>query len=97
MKIAQVAPLDNRVPPVAYGGTECIVYHLTEGLAKRGHEVTLFASGDSQTKARVISVCDVHLTEDGGKRYNPLATRLLLIQKVLDQAEEFDIIHNHLN
>jgi hypothetical protein len=58
MKIAQVAPLYERVPPLSYGGTERIVSYLTEELIRQGHELTLFASGDSLTKGRLVAPCD---------------------------------------
>lgn len=61
MRIAQIAPLIERVPPVGYGGTELVVSLLTEGLAKRGHEVTLFASGDSVTTARLRALTPTYL------------------------------------
>ena len=59
MRIAMVAPLDMRVPPIGYGGTELVVSLLTEELVRRGHDVTLFASGDSITGAKLFSVCQV--------------------------------------
>jgi Glycosyltransferase Family 4 len=58
MKIAQIAPLYERVPPTLYGGTERIVSYLTEELMRQGHEVTLFASGDSKTSAKLVRCCD---------------------------------------
>jgi hypothetical protein len=64
MRIAQVAPLYERVPPLYYGGTERIVFYLTEELIKQGHEVTLFASGDSLTKGRLIAPCKKSLRLD---------------------------------
>lgn len=61
MKIAQIAPLFERVPPKLYGGTERVVHHLTEELVRQGHEVTLFASGDSMTSAKLIPCSDMAL------------------------------------
>jgi glycosyltransferase involved in cell wall biosynthesis len=96
MKIAQVAPLAERVPPVVYGGTERIVSYLTEPLVAQGHEVTLFASGDSLTTAKLIAPCDsaLRLNSNGvdGWPYN-----FLLLEKVFQQAGSFDIIHFHID
>jgi glycosyltransferase involved in cell wall biosynthesis len=94
MRIAQVAPLYERVPPVCYGGTERIVSYLTEELINQGHELTLFASGDSLTKARLTAACDRSL------RLNPdcidqLAYHFLQLEQVFQQALAFDIIHFH--
>jgi hypothetical protein len=69
MKIAQIAPLYERVPPKLYGGTERIVSNLTEGLVRQGHEITLFASGDSKTSAKPVRCCDRAL------RLSPRATQ----------------------
>ncbi len=66
MRIAQIAPLFERVPPRLYGGTERIVSYLTEELVRQGHQVTLFASGDSETSAKLVRCCDVAL------RLNPM-------------------------
>jgi glycosyltransferase involved in cell wall biosynthesis len=94
MRIAQVAPLYERVPPLYYGGTERIVSYLTEELIKQGHEVTLFASGDSITKGRLVASCDRSL------RLNPacedrLSYHLLQLERVFQSAASFDIIHFH--
>ncbi|MFD2431257.1 hypothetical protein ACFSUK_30775 [Sphingobium scionense] len=66
MKIAQIAPLAESVPPKLYGGTERIVSYLTEELVREGHDVTLFASGDSQTSARLVPACETALRLDPG-------------------------------
>jgi glycosyltransferase involved in cell wall biosynthesis len=92
MRIAMVAPLEMRVPPVAYGGTELVVSLLTEGLVQRGHEVTLFASGDSLTSSRLESVCPHFLR--GSERHRGILN-LLNVVGCLEQADKFDIIHNH--
>jgi glycosyltransferase involved in cell wall biosynthesis len=92
LRIALIAPLDIRVPPVAYGGTELVVSLLTEGLVKRGHDVTLFASGDSITGARLVSNTDSFLRGSG--RDGRLLTMMNAVS-CLEKAEEFDIIHNH--
>ncbi|HEY83121.1 MAG TPA: glycosyltransferase family 4 protein [Dehalococcoidia bacterium] len=92
MRIAMVSPLAMRVPPVAYGGTELIVSLLTEELVRRGHEVTLFASGDSVTSARLVSVCPHYLNSSGR---NASILDMLNMVTCLEQADRFDIIHAH--
>lgn len=95
MKIAQVAPLWERVPPPSYGGIELVVSHLTDELARRGHEVTLFASGDSETLAHLEAVSPHALRLDPNvKEYAVYET--LELSQVYQQAEEFDIIHSHI-
>ena len=95
MKIAQIAPLWERVPPPAYGGTELVVGLLTDGLVKRGHEVTLFASGDSTTLAELISVHPRALRlDDQIKEYG--IYDMLNLSAVYERASEFDIIHSHV-
>lgn len=96
MKIAQVAPLWENIPPPLYGGTERIVYNLTEGLVKRGHEVTLFACGTSKTSARLAAVYPRPLFRDHIAWTN-LMYPLLNITEAFDRAGEFDVIHVHLN
>ncbi|MEM6755153.1 MAG: glycosyltransferase family 4 protein [Cyanobacteria bacterium P01_C01_bin.38] len=95
MRIAQVAPLRERVPPPSYGGIELVVSHLTDELVRRGHEVTLFASGDSLTQAKLEAVCDRALRLDENV-VNCDAYELLELSQVYQQAAEFDIIHSHL-
>ncbi|MBS1803389.1 MAG: glycosyltransferase family 4 protein [Acidobacteria bacterium] len=97
MKIAQVAPLYESVPPKLYGGTERVVSYLTEELVKQGHDVTLYASGDSQTSARLRSVCEKSLRLEGGKLLSPLAHHLNLIETVAQEADEYDLVHFHLD
>jgi len=93
MKIAQVAPLYESVPPKLYGGTERVVHYLTEELVRKGHEVTLFASGDSVTNAELVS----HIKEGLrlSKCVDPLAHHIIQLQEALERAHEFDIIHFH--
>jgi glycosyltransferase involved in cell wall biosynthesis len=96
MRIAQVAPLYERVPPRYYGGTERVVSYLTEALVEEGHEVTLFASGDSLTQAKLVSPCAQSL------RLNPdcidyVAHQLLQLEQVFQRAHDFDIIHFHID
>ena len=94
MRIAQVAPLYERVPPQLYGGTERVVSYLTEALVALGHEVTLFASGDSVTQARLEAPCGRALRLDPTCR-DPLAPHVRMLGRVYDQAERFDVIHCH--
>ncbi len=96
MRIAQVAPLYESVPPAKYGGTERVVSYLTEELVREGHEVTLFASGDSHTCARLISPCERSLRLDRECR-DPLASHMVLIEQVAQRQAEFDVIHFHTN
>ncbi|MFC1617228.1 glycosyltransferase family 4 protein [Candidatus Margulisiibacteriota bacterium] len=96
LRIAQIAPITERVPPKMYGGTERAIHYLTEGLIDRGHQVTLFASGDSITKGRLISVNDRGTRLDKNVR-DPYALTILLLTLAFEQmASEFDIIHSHL-
>lgn len=96
MRIAQVAPLYESVPPRMYGGTERVVSYLTEELVRQGHKVTLFASGDSQTRARLISPCSRSLRLDAAVS-DPLAHHMVLLDQVLEHDHEFDVIHYHTN
>lgn len=94
MKIAQLVAPWICVPPKGYGGTELIVYNLVEGLVKKGHEVTLFASGDSKTHAKLHAVFPKALGNSGKLKYQPLNPLLHYIE-CFERATEFDIIHNH--
>jgi glycosyltransferase involved in cell wall biosynthesis len=96
MRIAQVAPLYESVPPKYYGGTERIVSYLTEELVRQGHEVTLFASGDSETKARLVAVCRRSLRLDK-HCIDQLAHHLVMLEGVLQRSGEFDVIHFHVD
>jgi glycosyltransferase involved in cell wall biosynthesis len=96
MKIAQIAPLAESVPPQLYGGTERVVSNLTEELVRQGHDVTLFASGDSRTSARLVACSDVAL------RLNPrvkdhLPYHIMMLDQVLRRADEFDVLHFHID
>src|SRR6185503_19381945 len=100
MRIAQVAPMYEAVPPNRYGGTERVVSYLTEELVRRGHNVTLFASGDSRTSARLVPTTDHALRE----RFSLEAMKelafplhLAMIGEVLQHADEFDIVHCHVD
>jgi glycosyltransferase involved in cell wall biosynthesis len=96
MRIAQVAPLYESVPPALYGGTERVVSYLTEELVKQGHQVTLFASGDSVTQARLIPASDSALRLNEGVS-DPLAHHFVLLEEVFARASDFDIIHFHID
>ena len=96
MKIAQIAPLAERVPPKLYGGTERIVSYLTEELVRLGHEVTLFASGDSLTAAELVPCCDMAL------RLNPAVRDhtpyyMIMLDAVRRMASQFDVLHFHID
>jgi glycosyltransferase involved in cell wall biosynthesis len=95
MKIAQIAPLWERVPPPAYGGIELVVGLLTDELVRRGHEVTLFASGDSLTLAKLISVHPRALRLDPTIRDSSIY-EFLQLASVYEKAADFDIIHSHM-
>ena len=95
MRIAQIAPLWERVPPFRYGGIELIVQLLTDELVRRGHDVTLFASGDSITKAKLNSVHDQALRLDPNVK-EPLIYEQLMLAEVYQHAHHFDIIHSHI-
>ncbi len=97
MRIAQLAPLTESVPPKTYGGTELIVSLLTEGLIGAGHEVTLFASGDSETAAKLVSVAPKALRLDESvpmRRWS--AYSLLQLNEFENRQDDFDVIHNHM-
>jgi glycosyltransferase involved in cell wall biosynthesis len=96
MRIAQIAPLTESVPPRTYGGTERVVSYLTEELMAMGHDVTLFASGDSVTTAKLEAAWPVALRFDPALR-DMMAPQMLLMEKIYQQALEFDVLHCHLD
>jgi glycosyltransferase involved in cell wall biosynthesis len=96
LRIAQVAPLYESVPPQGYGGTERVVSYLTEELVRQGHEVTLFASGDSATRAELVPICPRSLRTDASC-VDQLAHHMLLLERVLSEAPRFDLIHFHID
>lgn len=96
MRIAQVAPLYECVPPKLYGGTERIVSYLTEELVRRGHDVTLFASGDSMTQANLVPVCPRALRLNGDCT-DQLAHHIRMLEAVVAHQHEFDIMHFHID
>jgi glycosyltransferase involved in cell wall biosynthesis len=97
MRIAQVAPLYESVPPKLYGGTERIVSYLTEELVRQKQNVTLFASGDSVTKARLVPITEQALRLQGSRIQDPLAHHIRLVELALREADQFDILHFHLD
>jgi glycosyltransferase involved in cell wall biosynthesis len=96
MNIAQVAPLYESVPPKFYGGTERVVSYLTEELVRLGHDVTLFASGDSVTAARLFSQCPRALRLDGNA-VDLFAPHIVMLEQVIQRASDFDLIHFHVD
>jgi glycosyltransferase involved in cell wall biosynthesis len=95
MKIAQVAPLYEAVPPRLYGGTERVVAHLTDALVELGHEVVLFASADADTRAKLVPVRDQPIRLDPAPLKSDLAAHLAMLAEVQRRAEQFDILHFH--
>jgi glycosyltransferase involved in cell wall biosynthesis len=96
MRIAQIAPLAESVPPKLYGGTERVVAWLVDALVGLGHQVTLFASGDSHTKAELVPVCQRALRL-ARPRPDPTAAQTALLEAVAQRANEFDVIHAHID
>jgi glycosyltransferase involved in cell wall biosynthesis len=96
MRIAQVSTLYESVPPQAYGGTERVVSYLTEELVRLGHDVTLFASGDSTTGAHLIAACPCPLRLIEGTA-DPLAWHFAMLERVVRQSAEFDLVHFHVD
>src|SRR5580693_8611 len=94
LRIAQVSPLYESVPPKLYGGTERVVSWLTEELVQQGHEVTLFASGDSETTAKLIPACPRALWRDPTCR-ETLPHHVRQMEQVFDDVSRFDVIHFH--
>jgi glycosyltransferase involved in cell wall biosynthesis len=96
MRIAQVSPLYESVPPKLYGGTERIVSYLTEEFVRQGHDVTLFASGDSVTNAKLISPCEKSLRLDSSC-VDQIAPHFTMLESIYKQIENFDVIHYHID
>src|SRR5690348_17859534 len=94
MKIAQIAPLAESVPPKLYGGTERVVSYLTEELVRLGHDVTLFAAADSETSAELVACAPRGLRL--GAVSNPAACYALMLEAVRRRAGEFDVLHFHV-
>ena len=95
LRIAQVAPLHESVPPKLYGGTERIVAHLTNALVDLGHEVTLFATGGSRTKAQLVPVREQSIRLDTSPLKSDVASHLSMLHEVHRRRADFDIIHFH--
>src|SRR5262245_44222061 len=96
MRIAQIAPLYESVPPKLYGGTERVVAHLSDALVQSGHEVVLFATGDSKTKANLIPCRDMGLRLDQRLAWD-IPAHLTMLAEVRKRASQFDILHFHLD
>src|SRR6185312_9233345 len=96
MKIAQIAPLIESVPPSLYGGTERVVSYLTEELVRLGHDITLFASGDSLTSADLVS-CSASALRLAPNVKDPIPYYMLMLDKVRERADDFDILHFHID
>jgi glycosyltransferase involved in cell wall biosynthesis len=96
VKIAQIAPITEAVPPRLYGGTERIVSYLTEELVRLGHDVTLFAAGDSQTNAKLAPCCPRALRLDPSVR-DAVPHMLLMLEDIRQRADEFDVLHFHVD
>ena len=96
MRIAQIAPLFESVPPRLYGGTERVVSYLTEELVQQGHQVTLFASGDSITSAELVALRPARIAPRSDVR-DALPYHMILLDKVLERAEDFDVMHFHID
>src|SRR5687767_11134231 len=96
MRIAQISPLYESVPPRQYGGTERVVSYLTEELVRQGHEVTLFASGDSRTSARLVPCVDQSLRLDRRRR-DDLLLHFAMLERVVRSAGDFEVLHFHLD
>src|SRR5262245_10098210 len=96
MRVAQIAPLTEAIPPKLYGGTERVIHWLTEELVALGHDVTLFASGDSRTSAHLVPVWPKSLRLDGAVR-DPCALHMMMLEQVRRRATDFDFLHFHLD
>ena len=96
MRIAQIAPLYESVPPKLYGGTERVVAHLSDALVDRGHDVVLFASGDSKTRAELVPCRDIALRLDKKLSWD-VPAHLVMLAQIRKQASDFDILHFHLD
>ena len=97
LRIAQLAPPFESVPPTGYGGTERVVSTLTEELVRRGHDVTLFASGDSGTSARLVPIVDTALWHRDPPSNDFSVHQAAIFSTILDRVDDFDIVHSHLD
>jgi len=96
MRIAQISPLDECVPPKLYGGTERVVAHLCDALVENGQDVTLFAAAGAQTKARLIAAREQPIRLDQSELKSELGAHLKMLHEVRSQADQFDILHFHI-
>jgi glycosyltransferase involved in cell wall biosynthesis len=96
LRIAQIAPLYERIPPKLYGGTERVVSYVTEEFVRRGHDVTLFAAGDAQTSAKLHAACPQALRLAGKQELGGFL-QLPMLSDVYENAEDFDVIHSHID
>jgi len=97
MKIAQIAPLNEAVPPLLYGGTERIVAYLCDSLAEMGHDVTLFASAEARTRAKLVPMRDQAIRLDACPLKSDMAAHLAMLDEVRRQSSDFDILHFHVD
>src|SRR5579859_1477371 len=97
MRIAQLAPPLERVPPAAYGGTERVIHTLTEELVRRGHQVTLFASGDSRTSARLLPTCEEALWHRQPAYRDLNSAWSVVVGTAQRHLGAFDVVHSHLD
>jgi hypothetical protein len=96
MRIAQIAPLTEAIPPKLYGGTERVIHWLTEELVALGHDITLFASGDSQTSANLVPIWPKALRLDDAVS-DACALHMMMLEHVRRRAADFDFLHFHLD
>ena len=97
MKVAQVAPLYEAVPPKFYGGTERVVAYLCDALVELGHDVTLFATSDAHTRARLVPVRDQAIRLDAAPLKSDLGAHLSMLYEVRRRARQFDVLHFHVD
>ena len=97
MKVAQIPPLYEAVPPRLYGGTERVVAHLCDSLVELGHDVTLFSSAEARTKAKLVGVRDQAIRLDSAPLKSDLAAHLSMLDLVRRRADDFDVLHFHLD
>lgn len=95
MRIAQIAPLQLAVPPANYGGTERVIHHLTEALVELGHDITLFATADAKTSAKLVPMRETGINFDPS--VDAVAAHLAILAEIYRQADQFDVIHSHLD
>src|ERR1700760_2785708 len=96
MRVALVSPLHESVPPQLYGGTERVVAHLADELVDQGHEVTLYATADSQTRARLVPMAPRGLRLDPTVR-DPMAHHIAMVPHVMEDSDRYDVVHFHID